>query len=207
MPTTASTSRALALGLLAVFLLIAAAAPASANVIYTYEGNPFTTAVNPPFTAGDRVTGFMEFADTLQANLDRANVGSLLLDWEFSAGPVTWSMGDSGITQEGFLVSTDGDGEIVGPGAAGDPRGWSVVILGEPSAAGVCNTTVSTQNLFESNMFDRGIFCNPGGTPPFSNPLVSQNPGTWTLVPEPSTATLAGFGLLALGAIGRRKQS
>lgn len=34
-----------------------------------------------------------------------------------------------------------------------------------------------------------------------------SGPYTLTLVPEPSTASLAGLGLLALGAIGRRKRS
>ena len=35
--------------------------------------------------------------------------------------------------------------------------------------------------------------------------VVTGDPGTWTLVPEPSTAPLAGLGLLALSGYAARR--
>lgn len=47
--------------------------------------------------------------------------------------------------------------------------------------------------------------CFGGGLPPRDSGIVRDSPGTWTLVPEPATATLAGLGLTLLGFRKRRR--
>ena len=68
----------------ASLLWVGIAPSASANVIYEYVGEPFTSGVEAPFITGDRVTGFMEFADLLGINLNLATVNPL--DFSFTSG-------------------------------------------------------------------------------------------------------------------------
>ena len=154
----------------------------------------------------------MEFADTLAGNLDLVDVTASVLDFEFSAGPVAWGMGDPDLTQAGFQVSTDENGNIVGPGTI-SPRGWAIGLVGNPAATGFCSTTVTTKNFLNSGGFlqaiDQGIFCAPGDPPSASSPSAAENPGTWTLaqVPEPTTLSLSALVLLGLAAALRRREA
>jgi MYXO-CTERM domain-containing protein len=182
---------------------------ASANAIYSYDGNPFEYVddPNPPagtFDTTDRVTGSFELASALAPNLAFADISGSLVSWSFDNGRDTITSG-SGVVGT-FLVSTD---------ATGDIDRWEIEVwdaAGLPTTVGEQRKAVGTQRdgtYAVTIDFGQVAECAVAGCGTLSVDAASNSdvPGTWTLVPEPASGAMAALGLVALGARRRRRQS
>ena len=117
-----------------------------------------------------------------------------------------WSMGDPDLTFATFKVSTDDSGDIVGSGSC-CTDGWDITLQGLPSiiisGGGTRATQIRTRNV-TAGAFDlsQWITVEPDGFVAAEN---TDSPGTWTVVPEPTTLSLSALGLLALAAAQSRR--
>ena len=168
-----------AIGLL--LLLSGVSQEASAAAIYQYVGNPFQSVFGR-YTPSDSLSGTIELPSALAANLSNAAIA--LSDWSFSDGLKVFDTTNSVVDSP--RVSTDADGRIVN---------WSIDFSGG-AAVGVMGT------------FDNGPIDQIDQATDFigENSLASNEnvPGSWTLVPEPSTGALCALGLSLLAAAGAR---
>ena len=149
-------------------------APSSATVTYEYKGNPFTTVMGP-YTTSDFVSITFTTPDVLAPNLKLQNVAASVIHSTFSDGVRTFSdpVGTPGLPNPSVFVSTDSNGNIVGP--------WSVFSF--PQAADGQQVSTTTNGL---DVYDIGaIGLDVAGEN-------SNSPGAWvTIVPEPSTISLS----------------
>ena len=164
--------------------------PATADVIYQYTGNPFTT-VTSPYTTSDFVSGTIQLSSILPPNLNQASIQ--VNAFRFSDGIQTLTSANLGLPTDS-LVSTDGSGAVVGF--------WEFVFGGRNPEA----PTIQTLNAFPGMQGpvtqDEGRLGNLAmGEPIGAN---TNSPGVWTLVPEPSTALLLASGVVGL-AVRRRR--
>ena len=192
--------------LVAGFALVAFfSTSASAATFYSYVGKEFTTVTDstPPlgatFSTGDFVAVSLEFASPLSPNLVDSDVTALLLSFTAQAGTLELTDANA-VLVEDLTVTTDGAGEIVGwvfntfqppPYVVGQEYGQILTSSGTQDLALLRNC----QTLFDSSCIssdDRGN--------------VLFDPGTWSLVPEPSTALLLATGLVGLAAQGRKRR-
>jgi hypothetical protein len=196
---------------LVVAVVVVISAPAHANYIYSYVGNPYTEISldqDPPsgtYTASMMVTASFVLSTPLAPNLPFTDISGSpeLLSFSINDGRRTYSSLDQLGTLE---ISTNPLGEVFGwnvsagigffGGEVGDEFGGVLTrsLPSLPSATDdadieVCSAVGGTANLFcvESTR-DRAVNFD--------------QPGVWTVVPEPSTALLMGVGL---AAIARRR--
>jgi hypothetical protein len=163
-------------------LLLVVAPDARASAIYEYTGNDFQSALGR-YTTSDSLSGTIKVASPFAANLSNAAI--TLESWTFSDGLKFFDPGNS--TAESPRVSTDGAGQIVN---------WSIDFSGG-AAVGIMGT------------FNNG----PGDQIDQATDFVGENslasngsvPGSWTLVPEPSTGALCALGL-SLFAVARSRR-
>lgn len=184
-----------------LLLLVGVATSASASAIYQYEGNPFTVTPGP-FALGDRVTGSFTTNVPLGPGLDFTQI--FPLDFEFMAGPVTFRKGDPDLLSWAIRVSTDANGDIVGPSDP-TPNGWLVLMHGQPQPGSIpplhlpsIESCARGDGLCGSAAEDKAAL-----GPDRDSASVARNidqPGTWStiVVPEPSILCLFGLGLLGL---------
>lgn len=179
--------------------LIASASPAkdaAALATYVYTGNPFDTFVDrdPPagsYDASMRVTGSISLDAPLPSDLPLTTFTLDLL-------AARWSDGRRTITAlDQLRLATDATGAIVE---------WEVAGLAFTFAGGniaECQDITSFGGT-PGGQLDQGriLFgdCFAAPLPNADAGSVSGNPGSWTLVPEPGTALLAGLGLVLLAA-------
>jgi hypothetical protein len=166
-----------------VLILLLPWAPliASAEAIYQYIGNPFQMALGR-YTTSDSLSGTIRVASALAPNLTNA---AITLDaWSFGDGLKVFTPGNS--TAEPPRVSTDAAGRIVN---------WSFDFSGG-GAVGVMGT------------FNNGPIDQIDQATDFvgENSLASNDsvPGSWALVPEPSTGALCVLPLSLL-AVARAR--
>jgi len=176
-------------GFLLACLLAWIASPATADVIYQYTGKPFTT-VTSPYTTSDFVSGTIQLPSVLPANLSFTQIQ--VNAFSFSDGVQTLTSANSTLTPPGVppgnspTVSTDGSGAITA---------WSFVVDQQSSGNGI-----STVNAFNAPGDEGALGVLPV---PTASGMNSNNPGVWTLVPEPSTGSLSALSLLMLGVTAR----
>lgn len=198
---------------LVVLSLLVTAAPARASAIYAYTGNPFTsvtlagpTAPADPYTTADRVTGFIELASPLAADLSPLTA---LAPVSFSFFDGVNTITDANATFTSFEVETNNVGTIVN---------WLVRVSANAAAVGGgTRQSIATYNSVGSDPLvqDFGLDgrCGPesslGGCALYGDPSYTQiannagTPGAWTLrtpVPEPSSMLLIGVALAGFAA-------
>ena len=179
--------------LAAVLVLLASGTQATT---YTYTGVNFDAA-SGPYTTAMSVSGSITLASPLAPNLVGADLLASLESWSFSNGVQTYSSAAPPLFQQ-VLVSTDANGAIAD---------WSVGfnISGSQEAVISCGSLGPAPAL--GTCFSNGSFL-PGydfGGAAFGVSASAPIPGSWALVPEPSTALLLGLGLTGLAAKGRRR--
>jgi|SRR5215469_5981002 len=188
------STRALVIAL----LLLLWVAPSSATVTYEYQGNPFTTFSAPsgssnPWTTSDFVSGSFTLPNALPANLSDKQITTAALN--FTDGVNTYSY--PALSGVPFNVSTDASGGITN---------WFIqfnVVLapGVPlMSLGTCHALCGTSS--DGDSVDTLLGVQVGFASASNN-----NPGTWSIVPEPSTLALSSLPLLIFGAAVRRRRA
>ena len=164
-------------------LLVWLASAANADVIYQYTGNPFTT-VPSPYSMGDFVSGTIQLSAVLPPDSGNVLLGSntpIALDgYSFSDGVGTLTFANSIVALA--QVSTNGSGAITVWSFEFSGTGHGIVTQNVPPGPG------SIQDLGDTTV----------------RASIVNDPGTWTLVPEPSTLTLSAIGLSVLAAARRK---
>jgi hypothetical protein len=192
--------------LLAAIVSTFGAAGASADAIYSYTGNDFTTVTpSPPlssvYTTSDFVSLTLTLTAPLQDNLNLASIIPEVVSFTISDGVVSYDLAEFPRTlmQAPILqFSTN---------ATGDITNWAVRLIAAPSISGSIIQTFNTP----TQIFDQAqvaLFCLSGCTGSNTN-----SPGIWTTVPGPTMgAGIPGLvaacgGLLVWWRIRRRRAS
>lgn len=161
--------------LLVVLALLALSAPAlaRADAIYRYQGEPFEIVAGR-YTTSDSLSGTIAFQTVLAANLTNAPI--ILGGWSFSDQLKV--LDNTNSVADAPSVSTDAQGRIVA---------WSFDFYN------LAGEALGTFNHGPDDQIDQATDFGAG------NSLASNMnaPGTWMLVPEPGSSTLALLGLLA----------
>lgn len=150
--------------LAAAALLFSIAVPASAQVVYSYQGNAFAT-VSPPYTMAMSVSGSFEVASTLPANAT-TDVAPIVTAFNFFDGVEARTLADTSICQ--FSVTTNGAGQIVD---------WSIWLR----EAGGADPQHNIETYFGSELAgfaSPNAACGPAALNPFA--AVTGLPGFWS---------------------------
>ncbi len=179
-------------GLLGIALLYSV--PVQADTTYTYTGNAFDEQGSSllPCPPVCNISGWITVGSPLAA--------SLALE---SITPSSFSFTDGQVTLDNSNVNLANNYEIyAGTDATGNINNWAIT-LSAPVPAGSAtilytfNTTVLTPQ--GSGQQDGVVlYPNMGQNEVQGN---SQNPGSWTITPEPSGLLLPGAGLFPLGVL------
>lgn len=197
--------RPVAVSLLCLVAVAGLPAATSALAIYGYAGSPFAVVddATPPEgtdTTSMSITGEFTLDAPLAPDLALTDIRDSVTGYTFSDGRNILT--DTTSTIGSFRVATDGSGTI---------SAWHISVLRDfPAAPAVGDQrwVVETTSITFLPQ-DRGsiLECVDASdclaSPSLDAGLVNESPGTWTVVPEPSTGGLLGTGLLVLGA-GRR---
>lgn len=165
---------------------IFAAAPAKADVIYTYTGNNFTDVFTAGYTTSDKITGTLTLSSALPSSLSTlTNESALVVSYSFTDGVNTFTKPccDSG-SQTIFSFETDGSGTITN---------WDVILETDDNHTGDL-TTLSGPTGFDQSLVDGAL----GGKN-------NADQGIWSLqsstssVPEPESLAIFAAALIGLG--------
>lgn len=177
---------------------------ASAVAIYSYTGNSYNDVGEntPPagtYTFSMSVTGSITLAAPLPPNQPIMDVSGSVVAFSFEDGRSP-TRTQSNSTSYLLHVGTDAFGAI---------EFWGFFAQGvEPLAVGELRFLVSTERVrFDSgseDMLDAAIITECVATCIADAGVTRDDPGTWTLIPEPSSALLAYLGLVGLGLSRRR---
>ena len=168
---------------------------ATEPTVYTYTGDPFTTAF-APYTVGGRVTGTITTANPLPAFLPLSDITTALTSLTFTDGIQTRTLANSFLCT--FRVATDGAGNITQ---------WEITLRQSPYTTGSPQQSIdSTGNpgIPEGNdLAGTGLAgvspCSPMALTTFG---ATSSQGTWTgEAAVTKIPALDGVGLIALTAL------
>jgi hypothetical protein len=175
---------------------------ASADTIYTYTGNDFTTLANNTtsankFTTSDFVSGFFDLSSPLAANLPSGTVISPT-DFSFSDGVDTVSLANFSVLT--VQVGTDSTGKIIS---------WNIdAESGSTFPLALIGTAKVTTLVADSGSEILGVSQFGQARMEGSN---ASDAGTWTsetvtgAAPEPSGLVLLGTGMAGLLGVASRR--
>jgi len=152
------------------------ALPAMATSVYTYTGNDFSD-VTGPYTTSDSITGSLTISSPLAANLMFSENNVTPIAYSFTDGVQTFT-NNSALTDVIFGFATDSEGNITG---------WLVSL-----SDGDDTNRIQTSGYVVLSLVDYAINNSAEGQ-------VVNEPGKWTIAPEPGSLLVVGAGLLAAG--------
>ncbi len=175
-------------------LLLGYGSPASATVIYSYAGNPFTDA-SGPYTESMSVSASFTLANPLPGNLTNFDVTPLVIAFSATDGVHAATQLTQLFRPMEFLATTDQSGAVIE---------WGIDLVFETGVGFLtCNLGLSITSrasckdvpmIFGTGAADLGLniaFSDSGS--------VADNPGIWTTtIPEPTTALLVMLGLVVI---------
>lgn len=181
------------------------AAPASADVVYSYVGNnfnQFSPSSQTTYSTSDKVTGTLTVATAFAANRSYVfhfnNLGHVAFAFSDGVNTVT--------NADGTLITySDGtalDDEItINTNATGQIAGWQIRLF---------NTSGFVYS--NSGAGDLGYILGPDPRNLFAGGpegVVVGNPGTWTVsaIPEPSAWAMLILGFCGLGLMAYRRKA
>jgi hypothetical protein len=181
-------------------LAMCLAAPAKADSVESYTGNTYSTVPVPSsgYTTANVITATLTFQNSLPANASLAyGYGGLgtptatdpLLAFVISDGAATFNLSD-GINI--FLV-TGSQGQIVS---------WFVGACGAPCSSAL---NIDTQFGLPAPFATLGYDASTQGASGITLAYNTDDPGTWTSVPEPSSLLMLGIGILGLAGLSLKK--
>lgn len=190
----------------ATALLLLGGGSAHALAIYRYEGTSFDEIEDstPPagtYTTSMRVTLEITLASPLPPDLAFGEITSEVLSFSATDGRNrTLTEADSD-PDSFFRLATNSNGEIVS---------WNIQVLSNPRPGrpGEPPFDFSIDTMNDSFFRDQAITTACGVCLGWYEDTARSRvmePGTWTLIPEPSTAVLFAAGLAALGLLPRRR--
>jgi len=204
--------RVLAASCLALSLAIASGA--SAATIYQYTGNTYTVTIDntPPagttYTTSMSVSGSFTTAVALAANMPLTDISASILLYSFDDGANTLTQSNSTLFGA-FSVATDGGGNISlwqftansGPPlpSTGGPGDQRMLISSADTGVFQLDRGILQECTAVSGTSCGSVFSDLG--------QVSNSPGAWSIVPEPSTALLLGAGLIGIASGRGRRRS
>lgn len=189
---------------LSAAVLLSIASSAQATAIYQYTGNPFESISDNPLPAGTyttamSVSGVMMLNSPLAPNLVQKGISPT--SFMFSDGRNAITDASPGLNIVSFTLSTDADGNI---------SFWDIMVsvnFALPAFPGEQSPQIGTENLVSGGLDAARLaecvtllLC----TSFVADSASVLSPGTWTLIPEPSTALLLAAGLAGLAQMGRR---
>ncbi len=209
--------RGLVVVCLLALVVVGAAAPAGANVIYQYTGQPFDSLV-APYTASDFVTVRLTLANPIVPEFSGLiDIEEEILAWEVGDGQQTFGSGGAAtLIQFALVFETDNDGLPVrwdfdfwrdfGSPTQAD---WIATCQGpSPSIPPGGTGSLGCPNSAFLNRDDGFIDAMQGGFGACSSDIGQPGcgAGTWTITPEPSRLSLVALGLLGFEALRRRRR-
>jgi hypothetical protein len=161
-----------------------------ADAIYTYAGHNFTL-VSGAYTTADKVAATLTLTSPLGSGLSNQNELPKVVALQMSDGEQTLN---ASFASADVVFSTD---------PAGNISQWDVDLGYTNSLGPIIPRSIETLgNVAHGGGTDSGqIFFL--GIPVEGSIL--NDPGVWTLVPEPGTVTLLAVGLAAMAGSQRRK--
>jgi hypothetical protein len=174
-------SKNIAAAALMLFIVV----PASAQVVYTYQGNDFA-AVSPPYTMAMSVAGSFQVAAPLPASAT-TNVAPIATAFNFFDGVEARTLADSTICE--FSVTTNAVGQIVD---------WDI-LLREAGAADPQHSLETRLGTDLAGSVTPNAGCGAAALNPFAS--VTGLPGVWGGGPstvDVPTASHTGLLVLAL---------
>jgi hypothetical protein len=172
-------------------LVLAAAAAANADTIYTYTGGDYEGAT-PPFTDSEHITATFTFATPLAGSLPLANDLPSLLSWTINVGVLSLSLSSTDASDHMVLLE-------LGTGPSGAITAWDFGASGpDPN-----DEVVSSASGFQDFVISEALIDGFNAGPVFAN----ANPDGWTstTTPEPSTLVSMALGVAVMLFALRRK--
>jgi len=185
------------LGVVLASLAVWVAPAATADVMYTYTGPAFTTAVSP-YTTSDFLTITLQLPDKFAGNLSNFTVcnGNCAITFSATDGVDTIS------NNNGQLLSLT----EISTNAAGIPIQWFISSQNNSvSPLGIISKTSSAPN-------DVVVSSNPSSGCPLTvcaSVNYTAGPQFWSVasVPEPSPLSLSVIGLALFAGVTRRRRA
>ena len=181
---------------------------ASASIVYSYLGNNFDHIIDstPPAGTTYDTSMFVEGSFTTQTilgpSMPMTPINGLIQSFSFSDGFT--ELTNVNTTSSDIEVATDSSGAIIQWDINLNIDSFSYII-GDQSFQ--IQSVNQSADVFDSGRLSEIINVSPDGlsvTGQYDEGKITNNPGTWSVVPIPSALWLLGSGLIGIVGIRRR---